>query len=70
MVAKWVVELFCLHASIVSLPTAAEEGDKVKLRLATDMTEFEFALTQMLVMSRSLVWQGRRGCPRVRRGGW
>uniref|UniRef100_V5E491 Conserved oligomeric Golgi complex subunit 5 helical domain-containing protein n=2 Tax=Kalmanozyma brasiliensis (strain GHG001) TaxID=1365824 RepID=V5E491_KALBG len=46
-IARWVVELFCLHASVVALPLA-EGGERVKLRLATDMTEFEFALTQLV----------------------
>ncbi|CBQ73646.1 conserved hypothetical protein [Sporisorium reilianum SRZ2] len=47
-VARRVVALFCLHASVVSLPSAAEEADRTRLRLATDMTEFEFALSQLV----------------------
>ena len=47
-VANRVVELFCLHASIVSLPSSQDEVDRLKLRLATDMTEFEFALSQLV----------------------
>ncbi|CDR88464.1 uncharacterized protein SPSC_04291 [Sporisorium scitamineum] len=47
LVASRVVELFCLHASIVSLPRVEAEVDRIKLRMATDMTEFEFALSQL-----------------------
>ncbi|SPO45707.1 uncharacterized protein PSANT_03393 [Moesziomyces antarcticus] len=36
---------FLLYAGLLALP---EQADKVKLRLATDMTELEFALTQLV----------------------
>lgn len=46
-VAGAAVELFLLHASLLSLPDG-EEGDRVRLKLATDMTELEFSVAQLV----------------------
>ncbi|KAJ9479712.1 Conserved oligomeric Golgi complex subunit 5 [Pseudozyma hubeiensis] len=45
-VAALTVRTFCLHASIFAFPE--QGGDAVRLRLATDMTELEFALSQLV----------------------
>lgn len=46
--ARTTLESFLLHTAILALPQGGGEADRAKLRLATDMTEVEFALTQLV----------------------
>ena len=74
--ARETVELFLLHASILPLSQpqsdasgddgAGGEVDRVKLRLATDMTELEFSLTHLVGSSGPIA--GARGYVEDSRG--
>lgn len=47
VITRWVVEQFCLHAAIFPF-SKDDEADTIKLHMATDMTELELGLSQLV----------------------